>query len=400
MTTTKSKFIYTSALRKIRKMKSRIKVIQGGTSASKTFSILAILIDKAIKTPNLEISIVSESIPHIRRGTNKDFLKIMKETGRYIPSHYNKTLLRYEFSNGSYIEFFSADDESRLRGARRNILYLNECNNINYDAYLQLSIRTDGDIYLDYNPTSKFWVHSEVINQPDSELLVLTYKDNEALSEEIVKILESNREKAKTSSYWENWCKVYLDGEIGSVEGTIFTDYEIIDKIPEEASLIGYGLDFGFAQDPAALISVYKYNDDIVVDEVIYQTGLLNSELSNLMKSYEVKGEIFCDSAEPKSIAELKRLGHQVKPVEKGKDSVNYGIQILQQKHMLVTKRSINLLDEFSKYMWKKNRDGGYDPTPIDAFNHGCDALRYLAMMKLGVRKENRTTMPFKIMSA
>jgi len=381
-------------------MKSRIKVIQGGTSASKTFSILAILIDKAIKTPNLEISIVSESIPHIRRGTNKDFLKIMKETGRYIPSHYNKTLLRYEFSNGSYIEFFSADDESRLRGARRNILYLNECNNINYDAYLQLSIRTDGDIYLDYNPTSKFWVHSEVINQPDSELLVLTYKDNEALSEEIVKILESNREKAKTSSYWENWCKVYLDGEIGSVEGTIFTDYEIIDKIPEEASLIGYGLDFGFAQDPAALISVYKYNDDIVVDEVIYQTGLLNSELSNLMKSYEVKGEIFCDSAEPKSIAELKRLGHQVKPVEKGKDSVNYGIQILQQKHMLVTKRSINLLDEFSKYMWKKNRDGGYDPTPIDAFNHGCDALRYLAMMKLGVRKENRTTMPFKIMSA
>jgi len=400
MTTTKSKFIYTSALRKIRKMKSRIKVIQGGTSASKTFSILAILIDKAIKIPNLEISIVSESIPHIRRGTNKDFLKIMKETGRYIPSHYNKTLLRYEFSNGSYIEFFSADDESRLRGARRNILYLNECNNINYDAYLQLSIRTDGDIYLDYNPTSKFWVHSEVINQPDSELLVLTYKDNEALSEEIVKILESNREKAKTSSYWENWCKVYLDGEIGSVEGTIFTDYEIIDKIPEEASLIGYGLDFGFAQDPAALISVYKYNNDIVVDEVIYQTGLLNSELSNLMKSYEVKGEIFCDSAEPKSIAELKRLGHQVKPVEKGKDSVNYGIQILQQKHMLVTKRSINLLDEFSKYMWKKNRDGGYDPTPIDAFNHGCDALRYLAMMKLGVRKENRTTMPFKIMSA
>ena len=381
-------------------MKSRIKVIQGGTSASKTFSILAILIDKAIKIPNLEISIVSESIPHIRRGTNKDFLKIMKETGRYIPSHYNKTLLRYEFSNGSYIEFFSADDESRLRGARRNILYLNECNNINYDAYLQLSIRTDGDIYLDYNPTSKFWVHSEVINQPDSELLVLTYKDNEALSEEIVKILESNREKAKTSSYWENWCKVYLDGEIGSVEGTIFTDYEIIDKIPEEASLIGYGLDFGFAQDPAALISVYKYNNDIVVDEVIYQTGLLNSELSNLMKSYEVKGEIFCDSAEPKSIAELKRLGHQVKPVEKGKDSVNYGIQILQQKHMLVTKRSINLLDEFSKYMWKKNRDGGYDPTPIDAFNHGCDALRYLAMMKLGVRKENRTTMPFKIMSA
>ena len=394
-----SKFVYTTALRKIRKMNARIKVIQGGTSASKTFSILAILIDKAIKTPNLEISVVSESIPHLRRGANKDFLKIMRETGRFIPSHYNKTLLRYEFSNGSYIEFFSADDESRLRGARRHTLYINESNNVNYEAYLQLSIRTEGDIYLDYNPTSKFWVHSEVINQPETEFLILTYKDNEALSEEIVKQLETNREKGKTSSYWDNWCRVYLDGEIGSVEGTIFTDYEIIDKIPEEASLIGYGCDFGYSTDPAALIAVYKYNNNIVVDEVIYQTGLLNSELSNLMKTYGVKGEIFCDSSEPKSIAELKRLGHQVKPVEKGKDSVNYGIQILQQKHMLITKRSINLLDEFSKYMWKKNRDGGYDPTPIDAYNHGCDALRYLAMMKLGIRKENRTTTPFRVMS-
>ena len=147
-------------------------------------------------------------------------------------------------------------------------------------------------------------------------------------------------------------------------------------------------MDFGFSQDPAAVIALYKYNDDIIVDEVIYQTGLLNSELSNLMKTYGVSGEIYADSAEPKSIHELKRLGHQVKPVEKGRDSINYGIQILQQKHMLVTRRSKNLLDEFSKYMWKKLRDGGYDTTPIDAYNHACDALRYIAMMKLGARKE------------
>lgn len=369
-------------------MKSRIKVIQGGTSASKTFSILAILIDKAIKQPNLEISIVSESIPHLRRGANKDFLKIMKDTGRYIPSNYNKTLLRYEFTNGSYIEFFSVDDESRLRGARRNILYCNESNNISYDAFLQLQIRTDGEIYLDYNPTSKFWVHTEVINQPDTEFLVLTYKDNEALSKDIINQLEANRSKALTNSYWENWCRVYLDGEIGQVEGTIYSDYQIIDTIPEEARLLGYGMDFGFSQDPAAVIALYKYNDDIIVDEIIYQTGLLNSELSNLMKTYGVLGEIYADSAEPKSIHELKRLGHQVKPVEKGRDSINYGIQILQQKHMLVTRRSKNLLDEFSKYMWKKLRDGGYDTTPIDAYNHACDALRYVAMMKLGARKE------------
>ncbi len=381
-------------------MRSRIKVVQGGTSASKTFSILAVLIDKAIKTPGLEISVVAETIPAIRRGALKDFLSIMKTTGRYIPSNYNMTLLKYTFTNGSYIEFFSSDNEARLRGARRNVLYCNESNNITYDAYLQLAIRTDGDIYLDYNPTSKFWVHTEILNQTDTELLVLTYKDNEALSPQIIKALEQNRDKGETSAYWKNWWLVYGLGQVGMVEGTIITDFEVIDRIPEEAKLLGYGLDWGYSVDPTALIALYKYNDDIIADEVIYQTGLLNSELANLMKQYEVKGEIYADSSEPKSIQELKRYGFQIKPVEKGKDSVNYGIQILQQKHILVTRRSNNLLNEFNKYSWKKNRDGGYDPIPVDNDNHGVDALRYISMMKLGARKENRSTMPFKIMSS
>jgi phage terminase large subunit len=378
----------TTALKKIRSLNNRIKVIQGGSSAGKTISILILLIDKCIKEPGLEVSIVSESIPHLRRGCVKDFLKIMKETGRYIPSNYNKTLLRYEFTNGSYIEFFSADSEEKLRGGRRQILYINECNSINYDAYLQLAIRTSGDIYLDYNPSARFWVHTEVINQPNTDFIVLNYKDNQALPDEVVKMLESNRVKAATSTYWDNWCRVYLDGEIGQVEGTIFNDYEIIDKIPEEARLLGYGLDFGYSYDPAALVALYKYNDDIIVDEVVYQTGLLNSELSSIMKQNNVKGEIYADSAEPKSIHELKRYGHQVKSVEKGKDSVNYGIQILQQKKMFVTNTSQNIISEFQKYMWKKDRNGGYDTTPIDAHNHACDALRYVAMSKLGVRKE------------
>jgi phage terminase large subunit len=381
-------YTQTTALKKIRSLNNRIKVIQGGSSAGKTISILILLIDKCIKEPGLEVSIVSESIPHLRRGCVKDFLKIMKETGRYIPSNYNKTLLRYEFTNGSYIEFFSADSEEKLRGGRRQILYINECNSINYDAYLQLAIRTSGNIYLDYNPSARFWVHTEVINQPNTDFIVLNYKDNQALPDEVVKMLESNRIKAATSTYWDNWCRVYLDGEIGQVEGTIFNDYEIIDKIPEDARLLGYGLDFGYSYDPAALVALYKYNDDIIVDEIVYQTGLLNSELSSIMKQNNVKGEIYADSAEPKSIHELKRYGHQVKSVEKGKDSVNYGIQILQQKKMFITSSSQNIISEFQKYMWKKDRNGGYDTTPIDAHNHACDALRYVAMSKLGVRKE------------
>ena len=400
MTEQKNKFVYTTALRKIRQMKSRVKVIQGGTSASKTFSILAILIDRAIKTPNLEISVVAESIPHLRRGANKDFLKIMKETGRYIPTHYNKTLLRYEFSNGSYMEFFSVDDETKLRGARRNILYLNEANNINYDAYMQLEIRTDGDIYLDFNPTSNFWVHTEVLTQPNSELLILTYKDNEALSEEIVASLEMNREKGKTSSYWENWWRVYGLGEVGQIEGTIFSDYLVIDKIPDDARILCYGLDFGFSEDPVALVAIYKYDTNLIIDEVIYRKGVLNSELSSLMKQNGVTGEIFCDSSEPKSIAELKRYGHQVKPVDKGRDSVKFGIQLVQEYKLLVTKQSTNILEELSKYIWKKNKSGGYESEPIDMYNHAMDAMRYGIMMKLGKRKEGIGMMPFKIMNA
>lgn len=400
MTEQKNKFVYTTALRKIRQMKSRVKVIQGGTSASKTFSILAILIDRAIKTPNLEISVVAESIPHLRRGANKDFLKIMKETGRYIPTHYNKTLLRYEFSNGSYMEFFSVDDETKLRGARRNILYLNEANNINYDAYMQLEIRTDGEIYLDFNPTSNFWAHTEVLTKDNSQHLILTYKDNEALSQDIIDSLELNRQRAATSTYWENWCRVYLDGEVGQIEGTIFSDYLVIDRIPDDARILCYGLDFGFSEDPVALVAIYKYDNNLIIDEVIYRKGVLNSELSNLMKQNQVTGEIFADSAEPKSIAELKRYGHQVKPVEKGRDSVKFGIQLIQEYKLLVTKQSTNILEELSKYMWKRNRDGGYDPEPIDMYNHAMDAMRYGIMMKLGKRKEGIGIMPFKIMNA
>ena len=379
----------TTALKRIRSLKNRIKVIQGGSSAGKTIAILILLIDKCIKTPGLEVSVVAETIPMIRKGALKDFLKIMKETGRFIPSNYNKTLLKYEFTNGSYMEFFSCDSEEKLRGSRRTTLYMNEANGCTYDAFQQLSIRTSGEIYIDYNPSSKFWVNTEVIGQPNTDFIILNYKDNEGLPESVVSMLESNREKAKTSTYWENWCRVYLDGEVGQIEGTIFTDFEVIDKIPDEARLLGYGIDFGFSQDPCAVVALYKYNEDIVVDEIVYQTGLLNSELSNILKSNDVTGEIYCESAEPKSIQELRRLGHNARPVEKGRDSVNYGIQILQQKHMLVTRRSKNLLDEFSKYMFKKNRDGGYDTTPIDAHNHACDALRYIAMMKLGARKEN-----------
>ena len=378
---------YTTTLKKIRSLKKKIRAIVGGTSAGKTISILMVLIDKCIKTPKLEVSVVGESIPSLRRGALKDWEKIMKDTNRWIEGNFNKSTLKYTFTNGSYIEFFSVDDETRIRGARRDCLFVNEANNISYDAYLQLSIRTIGHQYLDWNPSHKFWYYTELQGRDDVEEITLTYKDNEALSPEIVKQLESYREKALTSTYWSNWVSTYLDGELGKTEGNIYQDYNVIDKIPEEAKTICYALDFGYSQDTSALVHILKYNDEIIVDEVIYQKGLLNSDISNIMKTYGVKGEIFADSSEPKSIQEIKRHGFNIRGVEKGRDSVVFGIQLVQQQKLNITRRSKNILDELDNYTWKKSRDGGYDNTPIDNFNHALDALRYGIVSKLGSRK-------------
>jgi phage terminase large subunit len=210
-------FKYTKAISKIRKMKARIKVIPGGSSAGKTIAILAILIDKALKNPNTSISVVAESTPHLRRGAIRDLIGILKDTKRFNRQQWHTTNSTYRFLNGSYIEFFSADQGDKLRGARRDILYCNEANMITREAYLELAMRTNEDIYLDYNPTNQFWV-KEVLQDDNSELLTLTYKDNSALPQNVIDFLESKRELAKTSEYWTNWCKVYLDGQEGKLQ--------------------------------------------------------------------------------------------------------------------------------------------------------------------------------------
>jgi phage terminase large subunit len=375
-------FIITTALKKLLRLKKRIKVVRGGTSASKTFSILPILIDRAIKTPNLEISVVSESIPHLRRGALKDFLKIMMALGRYTDSQFNKSTLKYTFANGSYIEFFSVDQPDKLRGARRNVLYVNECNNVDFDSYYQLAIRTSGEIWLDYNPSSLFWVDREIINQEDVDFITLTYLDNEALSETIVKEIESAKEKAKTSSYWANWWQVYGLGQTGSLEGVCIPDWQEI-NLPTEARLLCYGMDWGYSNDPTSLIAMYKYNDAYIFDELIYQKGLLNSDISNLLKTNNVNDIIYADSAEPKSIAELNSYGHNVLPVSKGRDSIVYGLNLINQNKVYVTSRSKNLINELRNYTWMIDKQGNKLNKPIDAYNHAIDAMRYAMTSQL-----------------
>jgi phage terminase large subunit len=373
----------TTAINKILALKKRIKIIQGGTSAGKTFGILPILIDKAAKKGGLEISVVAESIPHLRRGALRDFLKVMKWTNRFVDDRFNKSLLKYEFANGSFIEFFSADDSSKLRGARRDILYVNECNNVNFEAYNELSIRTKHEVYLDFNPANEFWVE-EIKEDKEADFIILTYKDNEALDEGIVDQIEKNRLKAETSTYWRNWWKVYGLGELGMLEGVVFSNWKQIDTIPKEARLVGIGLDFGYTNDPTSCIEIYKHNEKRILNEIVYQTGMLNSDIANkLPKDLPV----YADSAEPKSIADIQRYGITIKGVTKGRDSINYGIDVMQRENYLVTSNSTNLIKELRSYCWDTDKTGKRLNKPVDNYNHAIDAVRYHEMETLGMNK-------------
>jgi phage terminase large subunit len=367
----------TTAQEKIARLRKRVRVVRGGTSASKTFSIIPLLIDYAIATPKSEISIVAETIPQLRRGALRDFLKIMDLIGMYDDSRFNKSSLVYTFSNGSYIEFFSADMSAKLRGARRDVLFVNECNNVEWEAYYQMAIRTRKFIYLDYNPVAEFWVDTELIKDSDTDFVVLTYKDNEALDKSIVNEIEKARDKAETSEYWANWWRVYGLGEIGQVQGTIFTNWHQIDNVPQEAKYIGIGCDFGYSNDPTAIVMVYKWNNEFILDEICYQKELSNKAIADILKPYG--GLVVCDSAEPKSIADLRSYGINATPCVKGKDSIINGIQKIQALDRIhITKRSTNLIKEFRGYVWKTDRNGVALNEPIDFLNHGVDAIRYI----------------------
>jgi phage terminase large subunit len=378
-------FVRTTVINKILNLTKFVKGIQGGTSAGKTFGVLPVLIDIATKTKLTEISVVAESIPHLKRGAMKDFKKIMIETGRFVDSRWNATDFKYTFANGSQIEFFSADNDSKLRGARRDYLYMNEANNMTFHAYTELASRTKKGVYLDWNPVNEFWFHTELKDDDDVDFIIVNYLDNEACPESALNFILKAKDKAKTSSYWENWYNVYGLGLIGNLEGVIFNNWQIIDTIPNEARLIGYGLDFGYSNDPTAIVEVYKWNDKRIINEICYQKELSNSQIAKMIPS---KMPVYCDSAEPKSIAELTKLGVRAFGVTKGADSINFGIQVMQEQEYLVTNQSTNLIKELRKYSWDKDKKTGAKLNkPIDDFNHAIDGFRYHEMETIGLGK-------------
>ena len=373
-------YIATTATHKLLKLKQRIRGIAGGTSASKTISILQILIDKAQsdKVPKLT-SVVSESFPHLKRGAMRDFLNIMQEHGYFKDNNWNRSDYTYTFETGSKIEFFSADQPSKVRGPRRDRLFINEANNIPYEAFDQLEVRTKDEIWLDWNPTNEFWFYEEVMKRPNVDFLTLTYKDNEGLDKNIIDSIEARKGN-------KQWWRVYGEGLLGEVEGKIYKDWQIIDEIPHEARLERYGLDFGYSNDPSAIVAIYYYNGGYIINEITFQKGLTNKQLADILNN-QPKALVIADSAEPKSIDEIMSYGVMIQASKKGQGSVNQGIQWVQDKRMSVTKRSINVIKEYRNYLWQTDKDGKILNVPAHEFSHSMDAIRY-GMDSLRPREE------------
>jgi phage terminase large subunit len=360
-----------------------IRAVRGGSSAGKTFGILPVLIDYAAKHPLKEISVVAESIPHLKRGAMKDFIKIMQETSRWNRDGWNASDFKYTFRNGAFIEFFSADNDSKLRGARRDVLYMNEANNLTFHAYTELAVRTKDFCFMDWNPVSEFWFDTELKNDDNVDFITLTWQDNEAAPASAVDFILRAQKKGETSDYWRNWFLVYGLGQVGRLEGVIFSNWTQIANVPPAAKLLAYGQDFGYTNDPAALVALYLHDGELILDELIYRRGLLNTELVREYKRLGVKTNvpIYADAAEPKSIKEISGFGYRIQAADKGKDSVNFGIDLLQAYPIRVTQSSLNLIAELRAYTWEKDRKtGAATNAPQDANNHAIDATRYAAI--------------------
>ena len=320
----------------------------------------------------MECSVVAQTYPHLKRGALRDFKKIMEMTGRWFPTRYNKSSSTYEFLNGSKIEFFSVDQESKIRGARRSILFMNEANTMPYDTFIQLAVRTSHFCFMDFNPTHEFWAHTELKNDTDSEWLVLNWKDNEAAPKAAVKeILKAKVKADKGNQFWSNWYAVYGEGKIGKLSGAVFQNWETGEF--KEVSKSVFGQDYGM-NDPTTLIktSIDKDKKIIYAKECFYKSNLVTSQIAQLNKQFARDNLIIGDSAEKRLIIELSKTSN-IKPSIKGQGSVNFGISMMQDYDIVVDPQSENLINELKNYVWLEKKS----QTPIDAFCHCIDAMRY-----------------------
>jgi|SRR6186713_8199 len=378
----------TTSLRKIASLRKRIKVIKGGQGAGKTISILILLINHASRVPNREILIISAELTKMRLTVIKDFVKVMRLCGLYNDSDFIAGTL-YRFPNGSFIKFIGLDRSDVGKGLRSDVAYFNEVNKCDSESYRQVASRA-GQVYADYNPDAEFFIDKEVIGREDCDFLQLTFEDNELLSDaernEILyyKELGYHPDGTIKNSYWANIWQVYGLGNTGSLHGVVFSNWKEVQEIPKDAKLLGYGMDFGYTNDPTTLTAIYKMNEVYYLDQLIYKTELTNPQIAQEMKSLGVSNSLYtyADSAEPKSIQELRNLGVRITPAEKGADSIMFGIQKMQELEFMVTSRSVDLIRELRSYVWAKDKDGNTLNKPIDSNNHAIDGVRYFFITK------------------
>ncbi|MDR2951598.1 MAG: terminase large subunit [Prevotella sp.] len=353
-------------------------VNKGSTRSSKTYSQLQLLylIAELSNQPKV-ISVVSESMPHLKKGCIRDFKEILQSEGKWINSCWHATDKIYRV-NKSMIEFFSADNPGKVHGPSRDILYVNECINIDYETYRQLAIRTTETIFLDCNPCFEFWLDEKVLTQPEAILIHSTYKDNEYLTEAQVREIESNRGD-------KDWWLVYGEGLTGSLKGVIIKDWDIVEKMPQVYKNRWIGIDFGFTNDPTAIVDIRLAGGELWIDELLYSKGYDNLMIAETLRTCGIPKDtaIIADSAEPKSIKEISAFGWKVEPAQKGKDSINTGIAVLNRYKKHITRRSTNIINEYRNYRWQTDINGEPNNKPTDRYNHSIDAQRYICLNKL-----------------
>ncbi len=366
--------------------KARIKVHQGGTRSGKTYAICQFLIYKLTTTKKpITISIVRKTLPALKRSVLRDFIGIATKLGVYYKGEHNKAENTFKF-NGSIVQFLSTDDPQKIRGAKHDICFLNEANELTFEDFRQLNMRTVGELIIDFNPSDPVhWLYNEVIERDDSDLFITTYKDNQFLPSELVQEIE--RIKLRDPDYW----RVYGEGQRAVFsERQIFLNWKYIPHcdFPEFDDTI-VGVDFGYTQDECAIVEVGKVGDTLYVHEWLYKKGMTNRDIAQFLKSNNLNEKLcYCDSAEPKSIEELRQMQVWAKPAIKGQGSITAGISLLKEFEIIGSIESKNLQKEQMSYLWEELKDGTIINKPVDRANHLMDSLRYCVYTKYKNRND------------
>jgi phage terminase large subunit len=358
--------------------------LQGSSRSSKTYNTLIWLIVYCLNHPKTRLSIVRATLPAIKGSVFIDFKEILMNMLLFDAKALNKTELTYHFANGSWVEFFSTDSEQKLRGRKRDILFVNEANELSYLEWQQLKMRTTRLAILDYNPsfTDEHWLY-RLNRESRTRHIITTYKDNPFLEQIIIDEIESLKDKNK--SLW----KIYGLGLQAEIEGLIFTNVEIVDAIPEYVKKRWGAIDFGYSNDPTAICEVALFGNVLYIDEKCYKTQMLSSDIIRVLKSECAGLKIISESADPRLIQEIYRAGINIHPVKKFPLSVDAGIAKMLEYRICITKNSCNAIREFKNYTYRQDREGKWLNEPIDAYNHAIDAVRYVVMNEImgGERK-------------